>query len=737
MKNIKKSIVIFCLIFGIFSCGKKANPSDFEFVDSVTCLSEKSYRYIVSNRESTIDFDTLIKENGGCNYYLTDYETEQSVSKSLILNEGDNKYHLHVESEIWNLNVYRYHLYTVSFDAGDSYIFNDVTVEENQTINPPVVVKEGYSCSWDYDFSNPITSSFTAHIVFTPNEYKINLDPNGGTIDQSVLSVLYDSLYELPTPERQGYEFLGWTDSQGTEVTSGVYKNTHSIELIANWKIITYSIEYRYENAEAQGTFVYSYTVEDQIVLPSLAMLGCTFKGWKDQNGNDYDGKISVGTTGNLILSPRFDLNEYKVTFDVGEGFASQKEFEEKVLYKSLIPEPETPCSNDKLFEGWFLGDKKWDFENDKMPYNDITLIARYYIPEESNASDFTFKYVDELVPNGYMVTSYTGNSKIVRVPDTYNSKPVIGVYHQGFMASEIEKLYFGTNAAHFYPDSFSYSSKLKELVFSASDYYLYRKCLYKASAIENIYFANHVRFYGEYTETDAPISNCNIKRMWFDDCTLVNYQEYCICNLLNLEDVYVSNSIQICFKNCNTFNLHVVENKYVEDSKKFYVNHDHYLYYEDKEVKNIKYITFDGLGDVSCLNEFDSVILDEFTEPLIYYPPNAKAVKYTNYQSKNFQIYEGHYTHHEKLPLFLFVPNGIRLLKLNSNITTWGEEKTTSLVIPSDVQIIDSVNNCFDFVFIDKEYDESLVEAFNKRSAVYWKGQWKLNQAGHPVVII
>ncbi len=86
-----------------------------------------------------------------------------------------------------------------------------------------------------------------------PNEYKVILDANGGEVDgesESFIMVTYDSTYgEIPRPVRENYNFLGWFNTSGTQVTEETtVKITGTQRLTARW-----------EGVEVQVTFDYNY----------------------------------------------------------------------------------------------------------------------------------------------------------------------------------------------------------------------------------------------------------------------------------------------------------------------------------------------------------------------------------------------------------------------------------------------------------------------------------------------
>ena len=64
------------------------------------------------------------------------------------------------------------------------------------------------------DWSRSATSyEITFYAVWTPNQYTVTFNPNGGSVSPTTKTVTYDSAYgALPTPTRTGYTQTGWTD---------------------------------------------------------------------------------------------------------------------------------------------------------------------------------------------------------------------------------------------------------------------------------------------------------------------------------------------------------------------------------------------------------------------------------------------------------------------------------------------------------------------------------------------
>ena len=83
----------------------------------------------------------------------------------------------------------------------------------------------------------------------------------------------------------------------------------HTEKLVANWKIITYTITYVANGATLPSGNPTTYTVDSDIKLKPASMAGKVFDGWeiKGEKETYCADTIARGTIGNLTLSPTWD----------------------------------------------------------------------------------------------------------------------------------------------------------------------------------------------------------------------------------------------------------------------------------------------------------------------------------------------------------------------------------------------------------------------------------------------
>ena len=247
-------------------------------------------------------------------------------------------------------------------NAGSSQVYF-YTVE--QTVTLPTPTRTGYTfLGWTGEgITTPqpnvtIPKGSTGDKTYIENweltEYNITMDLSGGSGQEKVVYTMTDEDFELPTPTRNGYEFVGWTGEGITTPQTEVIIPTGSTgnrTYTANWKVIEYTITLDTNGGPAVSPI--KYTVEDSFTLPYLLRTGYEFVGWTlDGSGMIPAMPLIIyhGTTGDLRYKAEWRLAEYTITMDLDGGSG-----QEKVVYTITDEEFElpTPTRNGYEFVGW------------------------------------------------------------------------------------------------------------------------------------------------------------------------------------------------------------------------------------------------------------------------------------------------------------------------------------------------------------------------------------------------
>ena len=247
-------------------------------------------------------------------------------------------------------------------NAGSSQVYF-YTVE--QTVTLPTPTRTGYTfLGWTGEgITTPqpnvtIPKGSTGDKTYIENwkltEYNITMDLNGGSGQEKVVYTMTDEDFELPTPTRNGYEFVGWTGEDITTPQTSVKipkGSTGNKAYTANWQVIEYTITLDTNGGPAVSPI--KYTVEDLFTLPYILRPGYEFAGWTlDGSGMLPFTPLIIypGTTGDLHYKAEWRLAEYTITMDLNGGSG-----QEKVVYTITDEDFElpTPTRNGYEFVGW------------------------------------------------------------------------------------------------------------------------------------------------------------------------------------------------------------------------------------------------------------------------------------------------------------------------------------------------------------------------------------------------
>ena len=196
----------------------------------------------------------------------------------------------------------------------------------------------------------PLTLTLTANKLYT-----VTMDTAGGDPIRPIQYTVESEAFQLPTPVRTGYIFLGWTGEGITEPQKTIeipQGSTGDRTYTANWQVIEYTIITLLEGGNAGSSGAYAYTVEETFTLPTPTRKGYTFFGWTGEGITKPQPNVTIpkGSTGDKTYIENWELTEYNITMDLSGGSG-----QEKVVYTMTDEDFElpTPTRNGYEFVGW------------------------------------------------------------------------------------------------------------------------------------------------------------------------------------------------------------------------------------------------------------------------------------------------------------------------------------------------------------------------------------------------
>ena len=191
--------------------------------------------------------------------------------------------------------------------------------------------------------------------LYSDQLYTVTMDTAGGDPIRPIQYTVESEAFQLPTPIRTGYIFLGWTGEGITEPQKTIeipQGSTGDRTYTANWQVIEYTIITLLEGGNAGSSEVYFYTVEQTVTLPTPTRTGYTFLGWTGEGITTPQPNVTIpkGSTGDKRYIENWELTEYNITMDLNGGSG-----ETTLLYTVIDDEfaLPTPTCNGYEFVGW------------------------------------------------------------------------------------------------------------------------------------------------------------------------------------------------------------------------------------------------------------------------------------------------------------------------------------------------------------------------------------------------
>ena len=228
--------------------------------------------------------------------------------------------------------------------------------------------------------------------VHVTEEYTVTFNAYGGFPMPDEQHVKSGEKAVLPAePTLKGHTFAFWylgEDEQNATAYDFDTPVTGDITLTAKWNINKYTVTF---NSYGGTPVPPAQEVEYGLTAtkPDAPTLkGYTFAFWylgdDEENATAYDFNTPV--TENITLTAKWNINKYTVTFNSYGGTPVPPA--QEVEYGLTATEPATaPTKTGYTFDGWYLGDEKYDF-SDAVEQN-ITLYANW----EKNI--YTVTYTD------------------------------------------------------------------------------------------------------------------------------------------------------------------------------------------------------------------------------------------------------------------------------------------------------------------------------------------------------
>ena len=335
--------------------------------------------------------------------------------------------------------------YTITYDANDG---SNRTLTQNviysgsfTTYNYDAFARNGYRIvGWSrdpslqagiypdvntlYDFGD--TENITLYAMWELEEYTITTTVDGIEAVQNY--TVESANITLVNPEKDYYNFEGWTGSNGEEpelvviIPTGSYGNK---EYTANFTPTEYTITYTLNGGDATNPTV--YTVESEsITLVNPTKAGYNFVGWTGSNGEEPSLEVIIptGSHENKAYTANWEMINYYLTYDLNGGSGNITDTTAYHITDVVVLTNTEPTKNGYTFNGWKHNDTT--VTQVTFGVGDITVVADWTVVEytisytlnggsATNPTSYTVESESIVLTNptklGYTFTGWTGSN--------------------------------------------------------------------------------------------------------------------------------------------------------------------------------------------------------------------------------------------------------------------------------------------------------------------------------------
>ena len=249
----------------------------------------------------------------------------------------------------------------------------------------------------------------------------IKYELDGGTCDLLEEEIFKSKTYVLPTPTKEGYNFLGWYSNptfSGNAVTELNSKNFSISTLYALWHSEKYEIKYVLvkDGVESETKEEDMFTADYNLTNPQYDTNTYVFSGWYlDKRLYEKVDHVSAGTKEDITVYGYLQNKDTMIDITYVATDSTYEGGSNKVKVKVGTSTFLTPNRTNFTFLGWYK-DSKYEYEADAV-YVSTSLYAKFeetYPVTEVNITNTE----TEMARKSTLQLKYTLSPSIVSVSD-------------------------------------------------------------------------------------------------------------------------------------------------------------------------------------------------------------------------------------------------------------------------------------------------------------------------------
>ncbi len=409
----------------------KYEPIEYKlnFYDGEVLLEIEPSTYTVND---TVELPTLTKDGymflGWYDHPYDEFDSEKLIRHILKGSTGDKSFYAVFGEAVLSFNVV--------FKDGEEILKTEL-VEQGKDATPPIAeVKEGYNfVGWNKDYNN-VTGDLVVNTIYELISYSVKFYDESVLLDLPPNSYSVLDLVNLPTPTKDGFEFVGWyLDANLTNKVDGITKgSTGDKEFYAKWEEVASVIEKVNVVFNTLGGTPAPEALEldkgEKTTEPATPKRdGYKFLGWLLE-GVLYDFNTPVNE--DIVLVAKWQEITCSVTYNVTFKGADGEVLKTEVVEENgAATPPAAPAKEGYEFTNW---DKAYNNIN-----QDIVITATYKI------IDYVIKFYDGSDLLDLEPKSFTILDSVTLPSPTKEGYDFVGWYDTSGLTNKVVNLLKGT----------------------------------------------------------------------------------------------------------------------------------------------------------------------------------------------------------------------------------------------------------------------------------------------------
>ena len=275
----------------------------------------------------------------------------------------------------------------------------------------------------DYVISEGSVGNKTFKANWKANTYKVHIDLNGGTAENTDYDIVYDSNYSLTDIFRMGYSLTCYQNGDDVVEKCGKWTIASDCTLKAIWEAnpdTPYIVNYYVEKLDGTGYELKKSETPKGVSDSTITVTAKNISGFTPKKISE---DISIAPDGSTVLDFYYTRNSYTLSF-VSNGGNTVNNVTLK--YEETLPSSIVTSRSGYTFDGWYT-DATQKERFDKMPAENTTAFA--YYSEETKA--YFFDSVES--SSGVTITKAKDVSGKVVIPRYIGGKEVVAVGDAAF----------------------------------------------------------------------------------------------------------------------------------------------------------------------------------------------------------------------------------------------------------------------------------------------------------------